>query len=222
MTVKQQWGVVLGVVLLLGGGLLAATRYLGDEIFPVSVGSAAPAFAAQTLDAPGRTKTLADYKGQVVLLNVWATWCGPCRVEMPSMQALHEAYGPKGLKIVAVSIDDPGAEETIRAFAREYGLTFEILHDPSGAIQKSYQTTGVPETFVLGRDGVIRKKVIGAADWDSPPNRALVAQLLGVPAVVPPRMGGDTAASREVDADAGAAGAGSAAAASAPPGPGAR
>jgi peroxiredoxin len=202
MTVRQQWGVVLGVVLLLGGGLLAATRYLGDEIFPVTVGSAAPAFAASTLDAPARTKTLADYKGEVVLLNVWATWCAPCRVEMPSMQALHEAYGPKGLKIVAVSIDDAGAEETIRAFAREYGLTFEILHDASGAIQKSYQTTGVPETFVLGRDGVIRKKVIGAAAWDSPPNRALVAQLLGVPAVAAPPLGGDTGAGREVDAGA--------------------
>jgi peroxiredoxin len=203
MTIKQQWGIVLGVVLLLGGGLLAATRYLGDEIFPVSVGSGAPAFTARTLDAPARTKTLADYEGQVVLLNVWATWCAPCRVEMPSMQALHEAYGPKGLKIVAVSIDDPGAEQTIRAFAREYGLTFEILHDPSGAIQKSYQTTGVPETFVLGRDGVIRKKVIGAADWDSAPNRALVAQLLGVPTVLTaPPAGGDTAASREVDAGA--------------------
>jgi peroxiredoxin len=201
MTMKQQWGVVLGVVLLLCGGLLAATRYLGDEIFPVSVGSAAPPFEARTLGTPARTKTLADYQGQVVLLNVWATWCAPCRVEMPSMQALHEAYGPKGLKIVAVSIDDPGSEETIRAFAREFGLTFEILHDPSGAIQKSYQTTGVPETFVMGRDGVIRKKVIGAVHWDSPPNRALVAQLLGVaPTAAPPAAsGGDTTARREIE-----------------------
>jgi peroxiredoxin len=77
-----------------------------------------------------------------------------------------------------VSIDDPGQERAIRDFAKELGLTFQILHDPSGDIQKAYQTTGVPETFVLGPDGVIRKKVIGAADWNSPANRALIEQLL--------------------------------------------
>jgi cytochrome c biogenesis protein CcmG, thiol:disulfide interchange protein DsbE len=179
MTVRQQWYLVLGIVALLGGGLVAATRFMGDELFPVSVGSPAPDFRAATLDAAAaRTKTLADYRGQVVLLNVWATWCGPCRVEMPSIEALHRAYAPQGLKVVAVSIDDAGQEQTVRDFVRELGLTFEILHDPSGAIQKSYQTTGVPETFVLGPDGVIRKKLIGAADWNSPANRALIAQLL--------------------------------------------
>ena len=180
MTIRQQWLVVLGVVALLGGGLVAASRYMGDELFPLSVGSPAPDFRAATLDgaSPARTKTLADYRGQVVLLNVWATWCGPCRVEMPSIEALHRAYGADGLHIVAVSIDDAGQEKAVRDFAHELGLTFEILHDPTGDIQKSYQTTGVPETFVIGPDGVIRKKIIGAADWNSPANRALVAQLL--------------------------------------------
>lgn len=180
MTIRQQWLLVLGFVVLLGGGLIAATRYMGDELFPVSVGSPAPDFRAATLDgaAPGGTKTLADYRGQVVLLNVWATWCGPCRVEMPSIEALHRAYESQGLRVVAVSIDDAGREATVRDFARELGLTFEMLHDPSGAIQRSYQTTGVPETFVIGPDGVIRKKLIGAADWNSPANRALIAQLL--------------------------------------------
>ena len=177
---RQQWLLVLGIVALLGGGLVAATRYMGDELFPVSVGSPAPDFRASTLDAsaPRRTRTLADYRGKVVLLNVWATWCGPCRVEMPSIEALHRAYGAEGLHVVAVSIDDAGQEKAVRDFVREYALTFEILHDPSGAIQKSYQTTGVPETFVIGPDGLIRKKLIGAADWNSPANRALMAQLL--------------------------------------------
>ena len=183
MTVKQQWGVVAGVVALLALGLFVATRTLGDELFPVSVGSEAPDFSARTLDAEPRTKTLADYRGQVVLLNVWATWCAPCRVEMPGMQALHEAYAPHGLKVVAVSIDDAGTEESIRKFAQAFGLTFEILHDAPGAIQRAYQTTGVPETFVIGADGVIRKKVIGAVDWNSPANRALIAQLVGAPKV---------------------------------------
>jgi peroxiredoxin len=114
----------------------------------------------------------------VVLLNIWATWCDPCRVEMPSIERLHERLGPKGLKVVAVSIDDPGADGAIRDFARQLGLTFEILHDTSGAIKQAYQTTGVPETFVIGRDGVIRKKVIAARDWSSPANVALVSELL--------------------------------------------
>jgi peroxiredoxin len=180
MTLRQQWLAVLAVIVLLAGGLVAATRYMGDELFPVNVGAAAPDFRAVTVDAsaPARVKTIADYRGDVVLLNVWATWCPPCRAEMPSIQRLHEAYAPGGLKVVAVSIDDKGQEQAIRDYAREYGLTFEILHDPSGAISRSYQTTGVPETFVIGRDGVIRKKVISAADWSSPANRALVEQLL--------------------------------------------
>lgn len=178
MTVRQQWGVVLGVVALLGLGLGLATRMLGDELFPVSVGSDAPDFRAVTLVGQPREKTIADYRGEVVLLNIWATWCLPCRVEMPSLQALHEALGPRGLRIVAISIDNPGRGDDIRSFASEYALSFEILHDPSKAIQRQYQTTGVPETFVIGRDGVIRKKVIAAADWNSAANRALLVRLL--------------------------------------------
>ena len=178
MTARQQWALVLGLVAVLGAGLFAATHLLGDELFPVTVGARAPDFRATTLDAAPRVKTLADYRGDVVLLNVWATWCAPCRVEMPSMEQLHRELGPRGLHVVAISIDDPGSEQQIRDFAKQLGLTFEILHDASGKIQKQYQTTGVPETFVIGRDGVIRKKVIGAATWNSEGNRALFEQLL--------------------------------------------
>ena len=181
MTVRQQWTFVGIVVLILGGGLLAATRYLGDELFPVTVGSKAPDFRANTIDGAPVAKTLADYKGEIVLLNVWATWCLPCRTEMPSIQALHDRFAARGLKVVAVSIDKPGFDDEIRTFRDQFGLTFEILHDATGKIQRDYHTTGVPETFIIGRDGVIRRKVIAADDWDSPANRALFAQLLGVP-----------------------------------------
>lgn len=182
MTVKQQWTAIALFVLILGGGLFAATRILGDELFPVSVGSKAPAFHAETLDRAPKEVSLADFRGQVVLLNIWATWCVPCRIEMPGIEDLERQMGPQGLKIVAVSIDDPGQEQKVRDFAKEYGLTFEILHDGSGRIEKQYQTTGVPETFVIGKDGVIRKKVIGASQWNSDANRALFAQLLTEPA----------------------------------------
>jgi len=182
MTVRQQWTFVGIVVLILGGGLLAATRYLGDELFPVTVGSKAPDFRANTIDGAPAAKTLADYKGEIVLLNVWATWCLPCRTEMPSIQALHDRFAARGLKVVAVSIDKPGFDDEIRTFRDQFGLTFEILHDATGNIQRDYQTTGVPETFIIGRDGMIRRKVIAADNWDSPANRALFAQLLGIPA----------------------------------------
>lgn len=178
MTMRQQWTVVAIVVAVLGGALFAATRIFGDEMFPIAIGSKAPDFAAVTLDGAA-PRSIADYRGKVVMLNIWATWCAPCRVEMPSIEALHRQFGPRGLHIVAVSIDDRGSERAIREFRDEYGLGFEILHDASGAIQRQYQTTGVPETFIIGRDGVIRKKVIGAINWDSEANRALIASLLG-------------------------------------------
>jgi peroxiredoxin len=171
--------VVLGVVLFLGIALWAATHFLGDELFPVAVGSDAPAMSAVTLDGTKRVKSLADYKGKVVVLNVWATWCEPCRVEMPSLEKLHREFGPQGLSVVAVSVDDAGTESRIRDFAKEYNLSFEILHDPTRKTTANYQITGFPETFVIARDGTIRKKVIGAADWSSEGNRALIRELLG-------------------------------------------
>ena len=179
MTARQQWSIVLGIVVLLGVALGAATYFLGDELFPVGVGSSAPDFRANTLYGPKRVKTLADYRGKVVLLNVWATWCEPCRVEMPSIEKLHREFGPEGLAVVAVSVDDPGTEDHVREFAKELGLTFEILHDPTQSTRASYQVTGFPETFIIGREGTIRKKMIGAADWSSEGNRRLIRELLG-------------------------------------------
>jgi peroxiredoxin len=179
MTQRQQWGIVAGIVLMLAGALAAGVHFLGDELFPVEVGSKAPELQGVTLDGTRRTKTLADYEGKVVLLNVWATWCEPCRVEMPSIERLHREFASQGLAVVAISIDDPGAEQRIRDFVKELGLTFEVLHDPGQVTTRTYQVTGYPETFVIARDGTIRRKLIGAADWSSEANRALIRQLLG-------------------------------------------
>jgi peroxiredoxin len=178
MTGRRQLAVglvVLGVVI---GVAYGATRYLRKELFPVELGSKAPDFTASTLDSVPREKRLADYRGKVLMINVWATWCLPCRVEMPSIEALNKAYASKGLKIVAVSIDDPGTDATIRAFVKQYGLTFEVLHDPTKRISDLYDVTGYPETFIVGKDGVIRKKLMSATDWNSPEARALVDRLL--------------------------------------------
>lgn len=185
MTARQQWAVVAAVVALLAAGAFAATHFLSDELTSITVGSDAPGFTAVTLpDASGKpatAKTLSDYRGDVLLLNVWATWCEPCRTEMPSIEAVHRELGPKGLKVVAVSIDQPGDESKIQQFLRDYKLTFEVLHDSTGAIKTIYRTTGVPESFVIARDGTIRKKWIGAEDWNSVGNRRLLTALLGEP-----------------------------------------
>lgn len=178
MTRRHQWWLVGALGLVVAAGLAVALTVFGDVLRPVGVGTPAPDFRATTIDGTPRTKTLADYAGQVVLVNIWATWCPPCREEMPSLEALHRRLGPRGLRIVAVSIDDPGTVDQIRAFRDALGLTFEILHDADGRIRRDYQTTGVPETFVIGPDGVIRKKVIAAANWDSPANRAVIGRLL--------------------------------------------
>ncbi len=182
MTARQQWtvvGVVIGVLAL---AALALLHWNSDELFLVGLGSKAPDFRALSVDGNRRTERLDQYRGSVVLLNVWATWCGPCVVEMPAIQRLYHDLGPQGLKVLAVSIDTEATDSAVRAFASKRGLTFTILRDSSRRITEQYQTTGVPETFVIGRDGVIRKKVIGASDWDSQGDRALVTQLLREPA----------------------------------------
>jgi len=95
------------------------------------------------------------------------------------MEELYRAYGPRGVHIVAVSIDNTASEDSIRAFAKGLGLTFEILHDPTHDIERAYQTTGYPESFVIDSRGTIRKKWISVTDWNSPANRALFDELLG-------------------------------------------
>jgi cytochrome c biogenesis protein CcmG, thiol:disulfide interchange protein DsbE len=182
MTVRNQIAIGVVVTAIVAVIAFGATKYLRQELFPVELGSEAPDFTAVTVDSAPRLKSLSDYRGQVVMVNVWATWCLPCRVEMPSIEALHQAYARKGFKVLAVSVDDPGHAETIRAFVRQYKLTFEILHDPEKKIVEQYDILGYPETFIIGRDGVIRKKLLSATDWNSPDHRALVERLLAEPA----------------------------------------
>jgi thiol-disulfide isomerase/thioredoxin len=170
--------VLVGLVIAVVG---TGRSMLRNELSPLGVGAEAPDFKALTLDEKPREKTLADYRGNVLMINIWATWCGPCRVEMPSIEQLHRSYASKGLKIVAVSVDDPGTDEAIREFVKEFGLTFEVLHDnggQEGTVPKNYQTSGYPETVIVGRDGIIRKKLLGAHNWNSPENRALIERLL--------------------------------------------
>jgi cytochrome c biogenesis protein CcmG/thiol:disulfide interchange protein DsbE len=174
MTNRQQWaGVASGAMaVVFAVALLIKVR---PQMNLLEVGSRAPDFHAVDL-ATGRATTLADYKGKVILLNIWATWCQPCRVEMPAIERLHKKLGGPDFQVVAVSIDVDG-DSVVSAFGHQLGLTFQILHNQSGDIQQIYQTTGVPESFVIDRDGIIVKKVIGAAEWDGPVNETLIQRL---------------------------------------------
>lgn len=182
MTLRQQWLAVGGIVAVLALAVFMGTRVVGDEFYDVRVGTEAPGFNAVDL-TPGRTadvpfRSLSDYRGRVVLLNIWATWCEPCKREMPSMQQLYQEYAARGLAVVAVSVDAEDKADAIRAFVQDYNLTFDILHDRTGLFRSVYRYTGVPETYIVDRDGVIRRKWIGEDDWNSPANRKFVERLL--------------------------------------------
>lgn len=175
-TLSKQWTLVGVIVLGLVAGGFALTRF-GPEIERVEVGARAPDFRAIDLATGDSVSFREHYEGAVTLVNIWATWCIPCRVEMPAMERVYRDLAPRGFKIAAISIDE-GSPEGVRAFGQELGLSFDMLQDRSTTVQQTYQTTGVPESFLVNRDGIIVKRIIGAHDWSSPVNRALVERLL--------------------------------------------
>lgn len=144
---------------------------------PVRVGADAP--DARVVDlATGDTISLREhYGGQVTLVNIWATWCGPCREEIPALDSLYRALAPQGFRIAAVSIDTDDSEK-VKAWIATYGVAFDVLHDQSGDIQQTFRTTGVPESFLVDKRGRIMRIVYSAAPWTSPSNRRIVEELL--------------------------------------------
>ena len=140
-------------------GLFCLTACAAEEGYrPLKAGDAAPGYAAPRLG--GDTVALAALRGRAVLLNVWATWCAPCRDEMPGLQALHERYHARGLEVVGASIDTRGAGDAVNSFVREFGITFTILHDADETVTRLFRTNGVP-TFLIDKDGRIAHRWIG-------------------------------------------------------------
>jgi peroxiredoxin len=133
------------------------------EQVPIKIGLAAPDFRFPGLD--GKTVGLSDYRGKVVLVNIWATWCPSCVDEMPSMQKLYQKLQGEDFEILAVSIDSLG-EMVVAPFMQKYKLTFPALIDSAGTIRRSYGTTGVPESFIIDKNGILVKKIIGPLDWN--------------------------------------------------------
>ncbi|NOY97760.1 MAG: TlpA family protein disulfide reductase [Chloroflexi bacterium] len=118
-----------------------------------------PEFTLQTLD--GKSATISDLRGQVVLINFWASWCPPCRAEMPAIQNTYEEYREQGFTVLAVNMTAQDQLSDVTQFVSEYSLTFPILLDPDGSVAQTYQVRSLPTSFFVGRDGVIREVVIG-------------------------------------------------------------
>ena len=125
-------------------------------------GTEAPGFTFPGLD--GKMVSLADYSGEVVFLNIWATWCPPCVEEMPSMEKLYQELKEEGLEILAVSIDESGAE-AVGPFVAKHKLSFPVLLDPRGEIKALYQVTGIPESYIIDKNGIVVEKIVGPRNW---------------------------------------------------------
>ena len=126
------------------------------------------------IDADGKSKSLADFSGKIVLLNIWATWCLPCREEMPALDALETKLGGKDFRVVAVNIDKGGPDKAA-AFLKETGATHLALYtDPTGKLFATLKSVGMPTTLILDRDGEEIGRLVGPADWASPEAIAVI------------------------------------------------
>jgi DsbE subfamily thiol:disulfide oxidoreductase len=138
----------------------------------------------ERLDAPdftllnpsGKKVSLKDFRGKVVFLNFWATWCESCRDEMPSMERLYKEYKGKGLEIVAVNVKEK--QQDAVAFAKNLKLTYPVLLDPEGEVGLLYGAFGLPATYLIDRKGVVLARMFGPADWNSAASRKLFSSLL--------------------------------------------
>jgi len=155
----KRWLAVGGMLAVIMGVVWYA---LPAASVPVKEGSIAPGFSLKDLNGVVQHMP----KGKVVLLNFWATWCPPCRREMPSMVTLHQKLKDHGLKIVAISVDKNFDDLT--GFVREYSIPFEVLHDGTGEIAHRYGVFRYPESFLIDRVGRVRYHLIGAVEWTDP------------------------------------------------------
>ncbi len=167
LSVRRLWIGGIGALLVAGivlvGGVAIASRAAeaqGSETAlkrePV-VGALAPGFTLTNLE--GEQLSLDDFRGRPVLINLWATWCGPCRIEMPAIQSRFEKYQDDGFAVLAVNFDEQQAE--VQAFRDEFGLTFQILLDPGAKVQNLYRNRSYPSSFFIDRSGVIQVQHIG-------------------------------------------------------------
>ena len=135
-----------------------------------------PLFDAGIKDLKGRVSNLSDYKGKVIFLNLWATWCPPCRGEMPTIEALYNEFRGKDFQIIAVSQGE--SEETVKKFLTDFNYTFPIFIDNKGQVAKSYNSGAIPTTYIIDKKGDIIAQIVGGRDWASAEVKELIEELL--------------------------------------------
>ena len=163
-------------LLLLMSTIAQAVTPLADlVVVPEAARHDAPVFLSENLRG-GNTR-LADYKGKVILLNFWATWCIPCRAEMPGMETLWQKYRERGLVIAAVSVDE-GSRGRIETFSKLLDLSFPILLDPESEVSDLYEVSNMPTSFLIDRNGKIISRIVGTKEWTSPEAVQLVEDIL--------------------------------------------
>ncbi len=168
--------VIVFFVLSAFNGLTLAAGPLSDlTITPAAQRKTAPAFVLENLT--GKKSTLADYKGKLLLVNFWATWCIPCRQEMPSMEALWQKYKEQGLVVIAISLDED-AKSRVESFKKIFKLSFPILLDPQAIASDAYKVSGVPASYLIDRKGNIIARIVGSDDWASAEALQLIKTLL--------------------------------------------
>ena len=146
------------MVLVLSLGLIVTGCATGSASSGAQVGNLAPDFELRDLD--GKTVSLRGLRGSPVLLNFWATWCPPCRAEMPYIQQIYEEWSGKGLEVLAIDIGESPSE--VKKFLQNQGLSLPVLLDTKKNVAQKYNITGIPTTFFIDSDGIIQEKVIGA------------------------------------------------------------
>lgn len=179
MLAKRGWILAVTASLLFLGISLIIVREKGGDAEPEvrpEVGYRAPDFALPTLD--GLTVRLSDFRGKkAVFLNFWATWCAPCRLEMPTMEKAYQEYKRRGLEILAVSLD-AGPKSAVKNFLQELELTYPALLDPDMEVLRLYRLFSIPATFLIDKEGIIRFKELGYRDWTDPESRKMLEQIL--------------------------------------------
>jgi peroxiredoxin len=168
--------VVIALALIAAGLVWYVTSNAPRAGSPVP-GAPAPTFELASLDG-GAPVSLESLRGKVVYVNLWATWCAPCRDEAPAMQRLYESLHDEGFEIIAPTIDSPADRAKVQAFREEFGVRYPILLDPDRAVYQQYGATGVPETYLVDPEGRLAEAYIGPRNWDDPRYARAIRELL--------------------------------------------
>ena len=169
---------------VIAAALLAAACSKGDNgagqasgTEKVEIGAPAPPYATVALN--GDSVSLASLRGKVVLFNIWATWCHPCRDEIPELRQIHAKYKDRGLELVGVSVDADGTDDAIKGFMDEFRMTYPVWRDPDERVSARFLTIGVPATYLIDRDGILRWRKTGPIAPNDSTLAAAIERALG-------------------------------------------